>query len=158
VTNEAKIGVSGVSRVFGPPETGFLALDGMDVTVAKGEFLCIVGPSGCGKSTLLRMLGGLDVPSSGSISLYHEDSTRLFDAMIFQQESVFPWMTVAQNAAYGLRTTGNWKGRESEEKVNYFLEATGLLQFRHFYPSQLSGGMKQRLASFARSPPIPKCC
>ena len=77
--------------------------------------------------------------------------------MIFQQESVFPWLTVEDNAGYGLRVTGAWKGRESAERVDYFLEKTGLLGFRDFYPYQLSGGMKQRLSvarAFITNPEI----
>lgn len=142
----SKISVSEVSRVFGAPEKGFRALDRLSLEVNAGEFFCIVGPSGCGKSTLLRMLGELDVPTRGVISMTHDDRSRPFSAMIFQQESVFPWMTVAQNAAYGVRTTGQWRGAASEERVNHFLEKTGLGRFRNFYPGQLSGGMKQRLA------------
>lgn len=149
-----KISIQGVTKAYG---SGFRALGGVDLDVAAGEFVCVVGPSGCGKSTLLRMCGGLDAPSQGQITITHDDPARPLNAMIFQQESVFPWMTVANNAAYGLRTTGNWRGRESEEKVAYFLEKTGLWQFRDFYPGQLSGGMKQRLAiarAFATNPEI----
>jgi NitT/TauT family transport system ATP-binding protein len=103
------------------------------------------------------MLGGLDTPSAGQIRLRHDAPGRPVTAMIFQQESVFPWLTVQDNAAYGLRVTGAWKGRESAERVDYFLEKTGLLGFRDFYPYQLSGGMKQRLSvarAFITNPEI----
>lgn len=152
-----KIVVSDVARVFGQPESGFKALGPVELSVRKGEFLCIVGPSGCGKSTLLRMLAGLERPSSGSISIRHENVDMPLTAMIFQQESVFPWLTVEQNAAYGLRATGTWKGRESQDRVDYFLEKTGLSSFRKFRPDQLSGGMKQRLSiarAFATNPEV----
>lgn len=156
-STKAKITISGISKTFGDPQTGFHALDSIDIEVASGEFLCIVGPSGCGKSTLLRICGGLDEPTQGTIEIQHDDPGRPLTTMIFQQESVFPWMTVAQNAAYGLKTVGQWRGRESQEKVEYFLNKTGLSQFKDFYPGQLSGGMKQRLAiarAFATNPEI----
>ena len=153
----SKIEVDGVTKVFGHSTRGFKALGPIDLSVANGEFLCIVGPSGCGKSTLLRMFGGLDGPSAGSISIAHENAARPLTAMIFQQESVFPWMTVAENAAFGLKATRNWKGAESQERVDYFLQKTGLYSFRDFRPDQLSGGMKQRLSiarAFATNPEV----
>jgi NitT/TauT family transport system ATP-binding protein len=135
-----KIEIEGVTRRFGHPKTGFTALAPIDLSVRAGEFLCIVGPSGCGKSTLLRMLGGLDKPTSGEIRILQEDPKRPLVATIFQQESVFPWLTVEQNAAYGLRVTKTWTGAESQERVDYFLERTGLYAFKSFRPDQLSGG------------------
>ena len=152
-----KIEVRGVSKVFGPPTTGFKALDSIELDVRQGEFLCIVGPSGCGKSTLLRMLGGLETPSSGEIRIAHAKQGQPLTAMIFQQESVFPWLTVAENAAYGLKATRTWKGAESQERVDHFLAKTGLHSFKDFRPDQLSGGMKQRLSiarAFATNPEV----
>jgi len=152
-----KIEVTGVSKTFGHPTSGFRAIGEIDLTVAEGEFLCIVGPSGCGKSTLLRMFGGLATPSTGEIRIVHGDESRPLTAMVFQQESVFPWLTVAENAAYGLKATGAWAGRSSQERVDYFLQKTGLYSFREFRPHQLSGGMKQRLSiarAFATNPEI----
>ncbi|MGH8432273.1 MAG: ABC transporter ATP-binding protein, partial [Solimonas sp.] len=122
------------------------SLNHLDLDVYENEFLCIVGPSGCGKSTLLRMLGGLDTPSSGDVRILHGSAERPLSAMIFQEESVFPWMTVARNAAYGLKITKTWRGRASEERIDFLLQKTGLSAFRSFYPYQLSGGMKQRLS------------
>lgn len=155
--NTGKIEVKGITKVFGRPERGFRALAGIDLSVRRGEFLCIVGPSGCGKSTLLRMFGGLEEPSTGQIHIAHDDPARPLTAMIFQQESVFPWLTVAENAAYGLKATNTWTGAESQERVDYFLQKTGLYTFKTFRPDQLSGGMKQRLSiarAFATNPEI----
>jgi NitT/TauT family transport system ATP-binding protein len=106
----SKISVKAVSKVFDVKGGSFQALHDINLEVGPEEFLCIVGPSGCGKSTLLRMLGGLDTPSGGRISLRHDAPHRPVTAMIFQQESVFPWLTVQNNAAYGLRVTDTWKG------------------------------------------------
>jgi NitT/TauT family transport system ATP-binding protein len=152
-----KIEVDGVAKIFGNAASGFTALDRIDMSVRDGEFVCIVGPSGCGKSTLLRMFAGLDEPSQGEIRIAHENPERPLTAMIFQQESVFPWLTVEGNAAYGLKATGTWKGRESQERVDYFLNKTGLYSFKKFRPDQLSGGMKQRLSiarAFATNPEV----
>lgn len=152
-----KIDVAGISKTFGDPMHGFKAIGKIDLQVREGEFLCIVGPSGCGKSTLLRMFAGLATPTEGEILMVHGDPARPLTAMVFQQESVFPWLTVADNAAYGIKVTGNWNGRASQERVDYFLNKTGLYAFRQFRPHQLSGGMKQRLSiarAFATNPEI----
>lgn len=155
--SQNKIEIERVTKVFGSSGAGFKALDEIDLTVRAGEFVCIVGPSGCGKSTLLRMCGGLGSPTSGEIRIAHESLARPLTAMIFQQESVFPWLNVAENAAYGLKATQTWKGAESQERVDYFLQKTGLYSFKTFRPDQLSGGMKQRLSvarAFATNPEI----
>src|ERR1700726_2544529 len=82
---------------------GLIAIDGVSVEIAHGEFFMIVGPSGCGKTTLLRILAGLDSLTSGSIEIETPDSQRPMNSMIFQGDSIFPWMTVWNNAAYGLK-------------------------------------------------------
>jgi NitT/TauT family transport system ATP-binding protein len=153
----AKISIRNVSKVFSVKDGDFLAVRDVNLDVAPEEFVCIVGPSGCGKSTLLRMLGGLESMTKGDIRIDHHQAGRPVTAMIFQQESVFPWLTVEQNAAYGLQVTNSWKGKESEERVDYFLEKTGLNSYRKFHPYQLSGGMKQRLSvarAFITNPEI----
>jgi len=153
----AKISIRNVSKVFSVKGGEFLAVRDVNLDVAPEEFVCIVGPSGCGKSTLLRMLGGLETITKGDIRLDHHQPGRPVSAMIFQQESVFPWLSVEQNAAYGLQVTNAWKGKESEERVDYFLEKTGLQSYRKFHPYQLSGGMKQRLSvarAFITNPEI----
>ena len=157
MTTEPKVIVRGVERTFDVRRRAFRALEGVTLDVQRNEFLCIVGPSGCGKSTLLRMLGNLEKPSSGLLQIHHESAQRPLSAMIFQEESVFPWMTVAQNAAYGVKITGTWRGPESQQRVDELLEKAGLSRFRDFYPHQLSGGMKQRLSlvrAWATSPEL----
>lgn len=131
-----KIEIQGVSKVFGDPKAGFTALSDVNLSVRKGEFVCIVGPSGCGKSTLLRMLAGLETPTGGEIRIQREQDERPLSAMIFQQESAFPWLTVAENAAYGLKATRTWKGAESQERVDYFLEKSRPVFFQ-ILPSRL---------------------
>ena len=142
----AKVTIRGVGRDFTVNQNVFSALDGCEIDIKDGEFLCLVGPSGCGKSTLLRLLGDLDEPTRGSVEIHDQQPGQPTTAIVFQQESVFPWMTVEKNATYALRVLGLWNGEESRKRVDYFLERTGLSKFRNFYPHQLSGGMKQRLS------------
>ncbi|KQW21429.1 mannosyltransferase [Afipia sp. Root123D2] len=146
--------LSGVRKYFG--NSGFVALDGITIDIPQGEFFVIVGPSGCGKTTLLRILAGLDRQSEGSVEIRQSDPSRPTNSMIFQGDSLFPWMTVYDNAAYGLRMR-RVPEREVTEAVRIWLERTGLWRFRDSYPHQLSGGMKQRVSiirAFVNDPEI----
>lgn len=137
------LSVNSVSKTFG----SFLALDRISLHVEKGEFICVVGASGSGKSTLLRIIAGLTPATSGSISLEGVDikdpgSDR---GMVFQTYTLFPWMTVLNNIAFGLKLKGIPKS-ERLEQAWYYLDIVGLNAFAQAYPKQLSGGMKQRVA------------
>jgi NitT/TauT family transport system ATP-binding protein len=121
-----------------------LALDGIDLTIAPGEFLCIVGPSGCGKSTLLRILAGLDHQTGGTITV-HAEGWSVQNAMVFQESGLFPWMSVEANVGFGLMTRGV-AAAEATERIEAALKLVGLTKFRRHYPHQLSGGMRQRSA------------
>ena len=132
------------------------AVDGVSVDIAHGEFFMIVGPSGCGKTTLLRILAGLDSVSSGTIEIETPDSQRPVNSMIFQGDSIFPWMTVWDNAAYGLKMR-RAPAATIKEVVGHYLARTGLTRFAKYYPHQLSGGMRQRVSiarAFANDPEI----
>jgi len=133
------------------------AIDGVSVDIEPGEFFMIVGPSGCGKTTLLRILAGLESASAGAIDIdVPQDADRPVNSMVFQGESIFPWMTVWQNAAYGLRMR-RAPSATVKEVVAHYLDRTGLTRFADYYPHQLSGGMKQRVAiarAFANDPEI----
>jgi NitT/TauT family transport system ATP-binding protein len=132
------------------------AVDGVSVDIAHGEFFMIVGPSGCGKTTLLRILAGLDSVSSGTIEIETPSSQRPVNSMIFQGDSIFPWMTVWNNAAYGLKMRHVPKAT-IKEVVGHYLARTGLTKFADYYPHQLSGGMRQRVSiarAFANDPEI----
>jgi NitT/TauT family transport system ATP-binding protein len=147
-----KIRVERLVKRFG----AFTAVDDISVDIAPGEFFVIVGPSGCGKTTLLRILAGLEAPSAGSIAISPNDAGRPVNSMVFQGDSIFPWMSVYDNAAYGLAMRRRPKA-EIAERVRPLLESTGLWRFRDRYPHQLSGGMRQRVSicrAFANDPDI----
>jgi NitT/TauT family transport system ATP-binding protein len=134
-----------------------VAIDRVSVDIAPGEFFMIVGPSGCGKTTLLRILAGLDTATAGKIEIETTaDTDQPENSMVFQGDSIFPWMTVWNNAAYGLRMRGA-PAAVIKERVGHYLDATGLTRFADYYPHQLSGGMKQRVSiarAFANDPEI----
>jgi NitT/TauT family transport system ATP-binding protein len=144
-----KIRIDGLAKVFGDEKKRTVALEEFSLTVNEGEFVCIVGPSGCGKTTVLRIVAGLETPSSGSIEIATRTTTRPQNAMVFQEHGLFPWMSVADNAAYSLEMRGVGR-RERLERIAPFLEIIGLTRFRDHYPQQLSGGMRQRV-SLARA-------
>jgi NitT/TauT family transport system ATP-binding protein len=125
------------------------ALDNVSLTIPAGQFVCIVGPSGCGKTTLLRIVAGLEQLSYGDVRVERESTSQPSNSMIFQEQSLFPWMTVRDNVAYGLRMRHLPK-RTWTATVERYLSKVGLTQFAGAYPHQLSGGMKQR-ASIARA-------
>jgi NitT/TauT family transport system ATP-binding protein len=133
------------------------AIDHVSLDIEPGEFFMIVGPSGCGKTTLLRILAGLETATGGQIEIdIPANSDRPENSMVFQGESIFPWMTVWNNAAYGLRMR---KAPQAviKERVGHYLDRTGLTRFADYYPHQLSGGMKQRVSiarAFANDPEI----
>jgi NitT/TauT family transport system ATP-binding protein len=138
----AAIDIAGLRKEYLSATGHVLALDGIDLKVRPGEFLCIVGPSGCGKSTLLRILAGLDRQTSGSITI-EAKGWAVENAMVFQESGLFPWMSVEANVRFGLMTRGV-PAAEANERVEAALKLVGLTRFRHHYPHQLSGGMRQR--------------
>ncbi|WP_029002652.1 ABC transporter ATP-binding protein [Azorhizobium doebereinerae] len=149
-----QISLRGVRKYFGA--SGFVAVDGVDIDIPQGQFFVIVGPSGCGKTTLLRMLAGLEGLSEGTMTINRTDPSRPENSMVFQGDSLFPWMTVFDNAAYGLRMRGVPE-TDVRESVQLWLERIGLWRFRDRFPSQLSGGMRQRVSivrAFANDPEI----
>jgi len=127
--------VQSASKVFG----AVTALDGLDLTLERGEFLCVVGASGCGKSTLLNLLAGLERPTRGSVDV--DGRT----ALIFQDAALFPWLNVIDNVALPLRLAGVGKD-ERRRRAEQLLDAVHLGGQGHRRPHELSGGMRQRVA------------
>ena len=151
-----KIVVRNLYKTFTVRSTIVRALVDINVRIAEGEFFAIVGPSGCGKTTLLRVLAGLEKQSSGTFTMRHDDKTKPINSMVFQEQSVFPWMTVRENVGYGLKMRGV-PNKQRDEIVSYYIDKVGLTKFTKAYPFQLSGGMKQRVSlarAFANDPEI----
>ena len=146
------IRIRDLRKMFGQ----LIAVDGVSVDIAHGEFFMIVGPSGCGKTTLSRILAGLESVTSGAIEIATPNSQRPVNSMIFQGDSIFPWMTVWDNAAYGLKMR-RAPPATIKDVVGHYLARTGLTRFAKYYPHQLSGGMRQRVSiarAFANDPEI----
>lgn len=141
---KAKITVRHLRKTF-PLGSGTLtALHDIELSIGGGEFCCIVGPSGCGKTTLLRILAGLEEPTAGDVEIEPSGSGRPLNSMVFQEQSVFPWLTVEGNVGYGLRMRRVPRQRR-RQIVRSYLAMVGLEGFATAYPYQLSGGMKQRV-------------
>jgi NitT/TauT family transport system ATP-binding protein len=123
-------------------------LQNINLEIFPREFICLVGASGCGKSTLLNIIAGLTPPSAGAVLVDGRSVTGKPGSdrgMVFQGYTLYPWLTVAQNIAFGLQFQHISKS-DRRERVSYFLNVVGLEKFAHSYPKQLSGGMKQRVA------------
>lgn len=154
--DDVKIRIKGLSKVFETRNGPFTALDTINLEIPTGCFFMIVGPSGCGKTTLLRILAGLDEHTSGTLEITAPAQGRPSNSMVFQGDSLFPWMTVWDNAAYGLKIRGLPRAT-IKETVGHYLSRVGLSQFHDSYPHQLSGGMRQRVSiarAFANDPDI----
>lgn len=154
----SKISFEQVNKIYATKKSEVVALRDINLEILDNEFLCVVGPSGCGKSTLLRILGGLEDISSGRIVLNDQElvGPGADRGMVFQGYSLFPWLTVEENIAFGLKISKKPK-HEISEIVNRYIEVIGLEKFRKSLPKELSGGMKQRVAiarSLANSPEI----
>jgi NitT/TauT family transport system ATP-binding protein len=123
------------------------ALGPIDLTLRKGEFFAVVGPSGCGKSTFLDVLAGLQRPTTGTATFEGKavnGEVAEGIGVVFQEDASFPWLTVWDNAAFGLRRNGV-REAEVRRRVDDALAFMGLKDFARAYPAQLSGGMRQRV-------------
>lgn len=139
-----KLSVESIAMTFARDGNATEVLRDVNLQVAPGEFLCILGPSGCGKSTLLSTIAGFLSPTSGSVKIDGEvvtgpDPRRIF---VFQERGVFPWLTVEGNIAFGLSKLYR---AERDQRIAHYVKLVGLEGFEKAYPSELSGGMKQRL-------------
>jgi NitT/TauT family transport system ATP-binding protein len=139
--------VDDVVKRFATPEGEVTAVDHMSFDVRPGEFLAVIGPSGCGKSTLFNIIGGLIDGYEGRVTVGGETirGPHRSIGMVFQEESTFPWRTVAENVAFPLEIAGMPKA-ERMERAKHFINLVGLKGFARRYPSELSGGMRQRVA------------
>ncbi|MGA3304640.1 MAG: ABC transporter ATP-binding protein [Stellaceae bacterium] len=137
--------IAGIGKSF---RNGVIALEGVDLGVAEGEFLSVLGPSGCGKSTLLRIIAGLTPPSTGRLDWRAGDMLGRI-GFVFQEPTLMPWAKVWDNVYLPLRLAGVTRGH-AEERIAETLAAVGLQGFEKAYPRELSGGMRMRV-SIARA-------
>ncbi|HEX7276562.1 MAG TPA: ABC transporter ATP-binding protein [Acidimicrobiales bacterium] len=151
-TNEAAptaaVSLTGVGKVYRAPDGAEThALEGVDLAIGEGEFVCILGGSGCGKSTLLRVVAGFEEATAGQVAVRGKPVTGPGPdrGVVFQDYGLFPWLSVADNIAFGLRRRKVAKP-QVEAAVKRFTALVGLERFASRYPSQLSGGMQQRVA------------
>jgi len=147
----AGISVRGLKKVYRDDTGDVVAIDGLNLDIHAGEFLCILGPSGCGKSSLLNILAGFEKPTAGTATLNDEPITgpSRLQGVVFQDTSaLFPWLSVYDNVGFGLRNVKLSKAQKAE-KIRSTLKLVGLHDFADKWPHQLSGGMRQ-LASIAR--------
>ncbi|HDM89314.1 MAG TPA: ABC transporter ATP-binding protein [Candidatus Bathyarchaeota archaeon] len=144
--------VQNVTKIFRSSEKkSIVAIKDLSLQVSKGELLCILGPIGCGKSTLLNMIAGFEKPTSGRILLEGREieGPGPDRVMVFQEETLFPWMTILNNIMFGLRLKG-LSDEESRREAQRHLSLVGLEKFSDFRPHELSGGMKRK-AELARA-------
>jgi len=153
------IQINGVGQVFRTSGTEVIALSEVSMDIKPGRFVVLVGPSGCGKSTLLMMLAGLRPPTSGSILINgapipEPDPNRV--GVVFQEASLFPWLTAEENVEFPLALRGLPKA-ERRGKAEEMLKLVGLEGFGKRHPHELSGGMKQRVSiarGLVQDPPV----
>lgn len=142
-----KLEAKNIVKHFDHNGNSVLALDGIDLKVDEGDFVCIVGPSGCGKSTFLNIVAGLEKPDSGEILLNGKAITTPGPdrIMVFQEGALFPWLKVIDNVEFGLKMAGIPKDERAQISQGY-LDMMQLTKFANSYTYQLSTGMKQRVA------------
>lgn len=147
--NPFKVEIKDVSFDYVGKKNRFAALKNISLNIREGEFVCILGSSGCGKSTLLGLLSGLNKVKSGKILVDGKmiKGPGIDRAVVFQQYSLFPWQTVKGNILFGIRQSGKkYSKKQREALAEKYIENVGLTGAKDRYPSQLSGGMKQRVA------------
>lgn len=146
--SNVKVSLEHIQMVYESRKRNMIALQDINLEIKDGEFVVFIGPSGCGKSTLLRVIAGLLKPTSGQMLINGKPVNKpgADRAVVFQDDSVFPWMTVEQNVEYGLKIRGVGK-KEREETVNRFLSMVGLVRpgIHKMLPKELSGGMRKRV-------------
>jgi NitT/TauT family transport system ATP-binding protein len=151
-SSDPLIQVESVSKVFYSQQRERMkALEELNLSISKGEFVTIVGPSGCGKSTLLKLIAGLTPISKGRILFQGTEVRGLSTKVGYvpQESKLFPWLTLEENVAFGLECR-NYAKEERQQRVRHYIRLAGLNGFEKHYPAQLSGGMSKR-ASIVRS-------
>lgn len=158
LNNDGKlIEVGSLSKRYGDGENVF---ENVNFDIYKNEFICLIGHSGCGKSTILNALAGLENATSGSILMNGKEVVKpsLERGVVFQSHALLPWLTVGDNIGFALKAkTPNISTHELTQKIDFYLNMVGLAKVKDKKPSQLSGGMKQRVGiarAFATQPEL----
>lgn len=156
--NDRKIHIKDVRKVFETPQGPVEAIRGINLSIQQNEIVCLVGPSGCGKSTLLNLIAGFIHPTEGEVLVGDRPVTGpgADRAVVFQQDSVFPWLTVYKNLEYGPKARGIPE-EHRRATVERLLKMVGLTEYKNLYPRQLSGGMKKRVdlaRAYANQPKV----
>ncbi len=156
----AEIEIAGLSKVFGQGAGAFQALEGIDLSIATGEFFTLLGPSGCGKTTLLRVIAGFEQPTTGSLRINGAEVAGLGPNRrpvntVFQSYALYPHMTVAQNIGFGLKMQGRPRA-EVEATVARMLRLVRMEALAERRPSEISGGQQQRVALARALAPGPR--
>jgi NitT/TauT family transport system ATP-binding protein len=144
----AEIVLRGVEKEYETSERRIPALAGVDLSVAEREFVAIVGASGCGKTTLLNLVAGFEHPTRGDVTVDGKPVSAPGPdrGVVFQHSALFPWLTVRENVAFGLRLAANRHRQVPPERIDDMIRKVGLERFANALPAQLSGGMRQRAA------------
>ena len=147
MSNQSILQAKNIVKHFDHNGETMVALDGINLNVQEGDFVCIVGPSGCGKSTFLNIISGLEKQDSGEILLSGKSISGLDPKiiMVFQEGALFPWLSVIDNVEFGLKMSGMPKDERNQISQRY-LEMMQLSKFANSYIHQLSTGMRQRVA------------
>jgi ABC-type nitrate/sulfonate/bicarbonate transport system ATPase subunit len=147
MVSQPELVIRNLHKTFPSKKGNLLALKDINMKVYRNEFVCVVGASGCGKSTLLHIIAGLEDPTSGEMLLdgHPLDGPGADRGMVFQNYTLYPWLTVAQNIEFGLELQ-KMPVAERKQRVSYYMEIVGLTRFADALPRALSGGMKQRVA------------
>ena len=142
-----KLELCSVTKTFLSKRGDTRALQDISLSVAPGEFVCLLGPSGCGKSTLLNLIAGLETPDTGSVLMDGQPVTEpgRDRVVIFQEAALFPWLNVQDNVAFGLAAAGVPQVERMDKALQY-LRLVHLGSFKKAFVHELSGGMKQRVA------------
>jgi NitT/TauT family transport system ATP-binding protein len=145
--NAGGIELAAIRMTFASEGRPLVVLDGFDLTISPGEFVCLVGPSGCGKTTLLHLIAGLRRPVVGTIHVSGKEvrGPGADRGMVFQDYALFPWRTVVENVEFGPKIRGV-PAETRRRKAIELIRLTGLAGFERSYPHELSGGMRQRVA------------
>ena len=144
MNNQIQISANDVGKEFQEQTT--TAFENLNFEIPVGQFCSVIGPSGCGKTTLLRVIGGLEKPTKGQLRINGIEGREPRFGMIFQQNDLFPWMSLRRNIEFLLENNPTIGKKEQQQIAADYLDRVGLSKFADFFPHEVSGGMQQRVS------------